>query len=330
MTLDPATLAALAAGLFVAFAAVIIGLSLAGGDKRLKSRIERASGIVQIRSRDVGENYASLRRDQPTGRMREIDAIAQRVLPRPQALRDRLARTGRRISLGQYGLVCAGVAIVATLIRSIFLPLPMILALLTAIVIGLGLPHIVISSMIRRRMKRFTNQFPEAIDLIVRGLKSGLPTPESVRIVGEEFGDPIGVEFKRVTDTVRLGQTLEDALWDSAKRLDTPEFRFFCISLSVQRETGGNLGETLENLADILRKRRQMQLKIRAMSAEAKTSAIVLGSLPFIMFCLLYVINRPYVTQLFADARGMAMVGAGLLSLAMGIFVMMRLAKFEI
>jgi tight adherence protein B len=98
--------------------------------------------------------------------------------------------------------------------------------------------------------------------------------------VGEEFGDPIGVEFKRVTDTVRLGQTLEDALWDSAKRLDTPEFRFFCISLSVQRETGGNLGETLENLADILRKRRQMQLKIRAMSAEAKTSAIVRDRCP--------------------------------------------------
>ena len=116
----------------------------------------------------------------------------------------------------------------------------------------------------------------------------------------------------------------------SAKRLDTPEFRFFCISLSVQHETGGNLGETLENLADILRKRRQMQLKIRAMSSEAKTSAIILGSLPFIMFCLLYVINRPYVTQLFADTRGMAMIGAGLLSLAIGIFVMMRIAKFEI
>jgi hypothetical protein len=112
VTLDPATLAALAAGLFVAFAAVIIGLSLAGGDKRLKSRIERASGIVQIRSRDVGENYASLRRDQPTGRMREIDAIAQRVLPRPGKPCDRFRATVAD-QPWQYG-ARAGVAIVAT------------------------------------------------------------------------------------------------------------------------------------------------------------------------------------------------------------------------
>jgi tight adherence protein B len=256
--------------------------------------------------------------------------VARRILPRPQALRERLMRTGKKISLGQYALACCGVAVVEALVRPLFIPVSPAAAVPLALVVGLGLPHMAVSHLIKRRMKRFVAQFPDAIDLIVRGLKSGLPTSESIRVVGEEFGDPVGVEFRWVSDQVRFGQTLEDSLWEAAKRLDTPEFRFFCISLSVQRETGGNLGETLANLSDILRKRRQMQLKIRAMSSEAKASAMILGSLPFIMFMLLYLVNGPYVMQLLNDHRGMMMVGAGLTSLALGVFIMMRMTKFQI
>ena len=330
--LDPATLALFAAALLAAFAAVIVVRSVAGGDKRrLRSRIARARGeAIQRRAPDTNAQYVSLRRDQTSFRMKQLDAVARRILPRPQALRDRLARTGKPIGLGQYAIACLAVGVVASLIRGIFLPLPLLPAILIGVVLGLGIPHMVVSSMIKRRLKRFISQFPDAIDLIVRGLKSGLPTTESIRVVGEEFGDPIGVEFRRVSDSIRFGQTMEDALWDAAKRLDTAEFRFFCISLSVQRETGGNLGETLENLSDILRKRRQMQLKIRAMSSEAKASAMILGSLPFIMFGLLYVVNGKYVSQLFLDPRGLMMMGVGLASLALGVFVMMRMVKFEI
>jgi tight adherence protein B len=133
-----------------------------------------------------------------------------------------------------------------------------------------------------------------------------------------------------MSDSIKFGWTLEDALWDAAKRLDTPEFRFFCISLAVQRETGGNLAETLENLSDILRRRRQMQLKIKAMSSEAKASAIILGSLPFVMFGLIFFVNRGYVMQLFEDPRGLMMVAGGLTILGIGCLVMMKMVRFEV
>lgn len=331
--LDPSTLGVYAAAALVAFAGIIAVHSLTDHEKRqFKQRLARAKGqAVARRAPDTGAKYESLRLDaSSSGHMRRLDAVARRILPRPQALRDRLTLTGKKIGLGQYALVCFGIALVEALVRPFFLPLAPAAAIPLALVVGLGLPHLWVSHMIKRRLKRFIAQFPDAIDLIVRGLKSGLPTSESIRVVGDEFGEPIGVEFKRITDQVRFGQTLEDALWEAAKRLNTPEYRFFCISLSVQRETGGNLSETLENLSDILRKRRQMQLKIRAMSSEAKASAMILGSLPFIMCILLYVVNQSYIMQLFTDPRGMMIAGIGLCSLALGVFIMMRMAKFPI
>jgi tight adherence protein B len=142
--------------------------------------------------------------------------------------------------------------------------------------------------------------------------------------------DPVGIEFQRITNSVKLGQTLEEALWDGSRRLDTPTFKFFIISLSVQRETGGNLAETLENLADVLRKRQQLQLKIKAMSSEARASAYIIGSLPFIMFSILFLMNRSYISTLFTDPRGIFVMGIGLAMIGLGAFVMSKLVKFEI
>lgn len=142
--------------------------------------------------------------------------------------------------------------------------------------------------------------------------------------------DPVGIEFRRITNSVKLGQTLEEALWDASRRLDTPDFKFFVISLSVQRETGGNLAETLHNLGDILRKRQQLKLKIKAMSSEARASAYIIGSLPFIMLGILMMINRKYVMVLFTDPRGLIFVGVGLLLIGLGALIMSKMVKFEI
>ncbi len=335
LSLDPTTVAVFAIAALAGIGTLAAGHSLVSGaaNKRQKARIARATGQAP-RERRTGskqvEARTSVRLDQSGAQMRRIDAIAHRVLPNAQLLRDRLAKTGRRISLAQYTLACFGVALAVTLIRPLFLHMPAVLALPLAVAAGIGIPHLVISFMVRRRLKRFSSQFAEAIDLIVRGLKSGLPTQESIRVVGTEFGDPIGVEFRHIHDAVRFGKTLEDALWETTKRLDTPEFRFFVISLAVQRETGGNLAETLENLADIIRKRRQMQLKVKAMSSEAKASAMILGSLPFIMFVILYLVNSSYASQLFQDQRGLIMLGGGLTSIMIGIGVMMKMVRFEI
>ena len=272
----------------------------------------------------------SVRREEKASLIPALDRIAKRFLPRQSLLKARLARTGRSIPIGTYVFVNVVVTLAVALVAFVVVALPPFLAALIAITIGIGLPHFVVGRLAGNRMKRFTAIFPDAIDLIVRGLKSGLPVAESINAVGAEMADPVGHEFRLVSDNIKFGMPLEEALWDVSARLDTQEFKFFIISLSVQRETGGNLGETLGNLSEILRRRRQMSLKIKAMSSEARASAYILGSLPFIMFGIIFLLNPGYETELFTDPRGRVMLGAGLLTMLMGIVVMAKMVKFEI
>ena len=165
---------------------------------------------------------------------------------------------------------------------------------------------------------------------MVRGLKAGLPVTETMIVVGREVADPVGEEFRRVSDQVRLGQAIEDALWAAGKRLDSAEFNFLVITLSVQRETGVNLAETLENLDDILRKRQQMRLKVKAMSSEAVASAGIIGSLPFVMSGLMFLVSHDYIMTLFRNDLGLMMLAGAGTSLAIGILVMVKMVSFDI
>ena len=184
------------------------------------------------------------------------------------------------------------------------------------LLVGVGLPHFVISKLIKRRVDKFTARFPDAIELMVRGLRSGLPISETIGIVADELPDPVGTEFRAVSDKMKIGRTMDAALQETADRLGTPEFQFFVISLAIQRETGGNLAETLSNLADVLRKRAQMKLKIRAMSSESKASAYIIGALPFIVFGLIWFINGNYMQNFFVDQRLMIAGGVGMVWMA--------------
>ena len=259
-----------------------------------------------------------------------LESLAKRFLPRQSALRDRLARTGYNWAIGTYLMVCGVLALTVFAAAALGLHLAAAPAALAGVVAGLGLPHAGVGFLARRYRSKFIAVLPEAIDLMVRGLKSGLPVTESIGSVAREMQQPLATEFRRVTDAVRFGRSLEEVLWEAARRLDVAEFNFFVISLSIQRETGGNLAETLGNLSDILRRRRQMRLKIRAMSSEAKASAWILGSLPFAMFGIVYAVNPDYASALFTDPRGMAMVGAGLVSLGIAIAVIVKMIRFEI
>ena len=275
-------------------------------------------------------DVAQLRRNFQDSTIPTLDRLLKRFVPPPAQLRRKLARTGRRISLGEYfltnlivGATVAGLAI--TLISA-----PPAVAILGGFAVGTGLPYFVIGRMATMRMTKFLKQFPDAIDLIVRGLKSGLPAAESITLVGQEVPDPVGSEFRHVTDSVKLGQPLEVALAETATRIPLTDFQFFVITLSVQKETGGNLTETLENLSNLLRRRHQMKLKVRAMSSEASASGYIIGSLPFIIGGVIYMLNPEYVGLLFTDPRGHIMLGVGLVWLAIGGFVMAKMASFEI
>jgi tight adherence protein B len=206
---------------------------------------------------------------------------------------------------------------------------PMIKILLS-IMLGLGLPHFITGRMGNKRIKKFLASFPEAIDTMCRGLRSGLPVTESIASVGREMPDPIGLEFHRISDGVRMGKTLESAMWEVARRIDVPEYRFLIIAMAIQKETGGNLAETMGNLSDLIRKRRQLRLKVKAMSSEAKASAMIIGSLPFIMFFLLMLISPDYMLGMFRDIRGKIMLGVALTWMSIGWAVMTKMINFEL
>ena len=299
-----------------------------GGVQKQSAR--RMSQVSQRWTKDAAPVQAALKLSGADSAIPGLDLLVKRWLPRREALRDRLARTGKPITIGQYVLFCGLLVALSAGLDHLVFRLNWPVAILGGIALGVGAPHKLIGWLGARRIGNFTALFPEAIDLIVRGLRSGLPVQESIAAVGQEIIDPVGLEFRRIDQALKFGQNLDEALWQATKRIDSPEFKFFVISLSVQRETGGNLAETLENLSDILRRRRQMKLKIKAMSSEAKASAWIIGSLPFIMFAILFVMNGDYVMQLFQDPRGMLMVGVGLASLSVGVLVMGKMVRFEI
>ncbi|MFM5924969.1 MAG: type II secretion system F family protein [Novosphingobium sp.] len=245
------------------------------------------------------------------------------------ALSLRLHRTGKDWTLSQYAYASAGLALAVTVIIFLKTGAPG-LSLGAGAIIGAGLPHMVVNYFIKKRSGQFTSKFPDAIELLVRGLRSGLPVTETLGVVSSEVPGPVGEEFKLVTERIKIGKTMEDALQDTADRLNTPEFSFFCITLAIQRETGGNLAETLSNLADVLRKRAQMKLKIKAMSSESKASAYIVGSLPFIVFTMIYWINPKYLGGFFTDDRLIVTGLGGLVWMSIGAFIMAKMVSFEI
>jgi tight adherence protein B len=218
----------------------------------------------------------------------------------------------------------------ATLCLGALAPLGPFPCVLIGLLIGIGLPHLVVGRMGKRRVAAFIALFPEAIDLMVRALRSGLPISEAIIGAGHEIADPVGSELRLVEGGMRLGRDLESLLWDAAGRIDTPEFRFFIIALSVQRETGGNLAETLANLSEVLRRRRQMRAKVRAMASETRATTAILGGLPVLVILLLMVTSPDYLRPMISDLRGYFLDALALGMLSTGVLLMNKMAKFEI
>ncbi len=248
---------------------------------------------------------------------------------RIEALAMRLDRSGKKWTVSQYFYASAGIALFVALV--VFLRTgALALSCGVGLLVGAGIPHFLVGRAIKKRTAHFNAKFPDAIELLVRGLRSGLPVTETLSVVAQEIPGPVGVEFKGIVERIKIGKTMEDSLQDTADKLGIPEFNFFCITLAIQRETGGNLAETLSNLAEVLRKRSQMKLKIRAMSSESKASAYIVGSLPFIVFTMIWWINPEYVGKFFIDDRLIVIGLGGLVWMSIGAFIMAKMVSFEI
>lgn len=313
-------------GIILVIALMILMKALGSGRKETRSKLDRYKERFSERTQLKGEQARAVRMmQQQTG----LAGTITDLLPRKDLIEKRLAKAGMNVDLTRYAIVSGALAL-GGLLGTLALGGTPILALFAGIILGVGFPHMVVGSRMTKRMATFTKQFPEAMELMVRGLKSGLPVNECIANVGQELPAPTGTEFRNITDSMRIGKQLEEALWETADRLDTPDFKFFVISLVVQRETGGNLGETLGNLATILRQRQAMKLKIKALSSEAKASAWIMGLLPFIMLSLIMMMNYDYGIVLFTHPTAIVAGIGALIWMGIGIFIMSRMISFEV
>ena len=313
----------------------ILGALLLGGQalsgpnprKSLKRRME----LIKERHADgvLAANAQAQIRKLMAARASRVEGVFSTLIPKPALMRKRLEQTGKPITLGKYAMASLGQGLFVAAL-AMLKGAPFLLALFVGLFVGVAVPHFAVGFMIKRRLNKFNSNFPDAIELMVRGLRSGLPITETLGIVSGEISGPVGIEFRSVTDKMKIGRTMEAALQETADRLGTAEFQFFVITLAIQRETGGNLAETLSNLADVLRKRGQMKLKIKAMSSESKASAYIVGSLPFVVFSLVWMVNPGYMADFFVDERLIIAGLGGLCWMGIGVFIMAKMVNFEI
>jgi len=205
----------------------------------------------------------------------------------------------------------------------------LVLALLLAVVLG-ALPAGYLYWLKNQRMKMFERQLPEALELVSRALRSGHAFSVGLKLVGDEAADPIGIEFRRVFDEISMGVALPQALQNMTDRLECVDLRFFVTSVLVQRETGGNLAEIIDSLAGMIRKRFELHLKVRALSAEGRFSAIILFALPIVVGGILYKMNPDYMSTLFTDPMGQKMLMVGSFLMVTGAIIMKRMVAIKV
>ncbi|MBU6252600.1 MAG: type II secretion system F family protein, partial [Alphaproteobacteria bacterium] len=251
------------------------------------------------------------------------------LVPNREVVEEELRRAGQNWTPEAFaGGILAGAVFLAIALSlcGVSIAIALIFGCIVALGMGLGLVRI----MKARRVRKFMEGFPVAIDLMARGIKSGLPISQTIEVIATELEGPVRDEFQSVSDAVRIGRTLDEALAQVGERIAVPEFQFFCISISVQRETGGNIGETLSNLSDVLRKRGQMKLKVKAISSEARTTSIFMSMLPFMIVAAIEATNPTYLAPFLKDAE-LKHVGIGAFCwMMMGVAVLIKMANPKI
>ncbi|HSZ74030.1 MAG TPA: type II secretion system F family protein [Rhizomicrobium sp.] len=319
-----AILAMLVVGALGSFALAFAG-GIGGKAQRRVAAVGKASPSVRG-GRALADATAS-RRKNVTTLLLELEKQQKAKKQRP-TLRRRLERSGLKITPQVYWIIGAGLAVAVAAV-CFATGKPWYVAVLGAFGTGLGLPRWVIGYLTRRREKKFTEEFANAIDVIVRSVRSGLPTNEALKIVARESPDPVGTEFTTLVEGLKVGVTLEQGLKRMYDNMPTAEVSFFAIVMAVQQKSGGNLSEALSNLSGVLRDRKRLQGKIKAMSSEAKASAGIIGSLPIIVMVIVYLTTPSYIMLLFTERAGnLMLVGCGVW-MSVGIGVMRKMINFK-
>ena len=313
----------------------LLVLSMAGAAAALvigpRRRLKRRMAVLGLADEPAVKQptrAANPRQRQVQEKLNEL-ATKGKKRRRREEIRLSLVQAGIDTSVRNYMLVVVAVAVAAAGIGVVSGLAPAV-ALFAGLIAAYILPKAVLRIMARGRQKQFTARFADAIDIVVRGVKSGLPVGECLMIVASELPPPVGEEFHRLVEGQKLGITLEELIEQGIERMPTAEFKFFSIVLQIQQQTGGSLAETLENLSTVLRERKKMRDKIQAMSQEAKSNSTIIGILPFLVAGLLSAVKPDYLTLLFVLPVGNFMLVGALCWMALGGLMMKKMINFEI
>lgn len=319
--------------IFVAILAAIcfasIGFVFVGGDNTATKRMARVAGSAgkaKGKAIDPDADPSAQRRKQVQDTLKGLEQKQKEQ--KKVSLSTRLERAGFETSVRNFHMLSATSGLV-TFAVFMLMGMPTLFALMGGFVGGFGAPRWVLSFLIKRRQKAFLNEFANAIDVIVRGVKAGLPINDCMKIIAQEAAEPVRSEFKELVEGQRVGVSIDQSLDKVYERMPLPEVSFFQIVLAIQQKSGGNLSEALGNLSKVLRDRKKMRAKIQAISQEAKSSAAIIGALPPGVMALIYMSSPDYMGLLFSTTVGHLILMGGGLWMLIGVLVMRKMINFS-
>ena len=315
---------------FIVIAGVGFALfSPAGADAKALKRAQVIAGGAEAREavrRRPGVSAQEQRRKQILRTLKEQDRQSKKAR---LSLEARLKQAGLSMKVSTFWMLSAALAAVVLLLVLVLGRSPLI-AIGLAFAAGLGAPRWVVGFLGAQRIKKFTEAFPDAMDIVVRGIKSGLPVHDSLRVIGKEAPEPLASQFSRLVESIGMGMTIDQALEKMYDEMPTAEVRFFAIVLAIQAKTGGNLAEALGNLSTVIRSRKLMREKVKALSAEAVASAAIIGCLPPAVAILIFITAPDYMGPLFTDPRGRVMLMIGAFWMTLGVLSMRKMINFRL
>ena len=318
-------------GLFFLVALAIGGVAwvflypLLSGERKTEQRMANVARTEPV-VRPTARASQKPRREQIEGTLKQIDE-RQRKAKRPP-LTVRLTQAGLDWSKRRFIITSVGFGLAAFL-AALVAKAGLVVALAFAFAAGFGIPRWLLAFLKKRREARFLNVFPDAVDVIVRGIKAGLPLLDSLKLISVDAVEPVRSEFRSIIETQTIGMPIGEAVLKLYERMPVAEANFFGIVVSIQQRSGGNLSEALGNLSRVLRDRKKMKAKIQAMSMEAKASAAIIGSLPIVVMGLVYATSPKYIELLFTENLGRIMLGCCAVWMLMGILVMRKMINFD-
>ncbi|MDP6057269.1 MAG: type II secretion system F family protein [Pirellulaceae bacterium] len=331
--LNPNVVLAIGASLFmlmVLSTVAVTAFSVLRPRMRLKRRMAELGLVGAAATGGGGGKVANPKEKLHKRTQEKLQEMEDRVKQKKRSnqIRSDLLQAGLEISVRNYLMLMAITGLVAVAL-SILFGVPVFAAIPICLIAFFGLPKLLLKFLARGRRKKFTAHFAGAIDIIVRGLRSGLPVGECLAIIGREIPDPVGHEFRLLIEGQEVGVALDELLQRGLERIPTAEHKFFAIVLLVHQQTGGNLAETLASLSVVLRERKKMKDKVQALSSEAKSSATIIGALPFFVMGMVSLINPEYMKVLFTETLGQFLLAAGITWMAIGVAAMWKMINFK-